>query len=496
LLTEDSTILIVDDQAVMRKAIARVLDKAGLRKHIECGNLTDAILCLDSECIDAVVLDMRLGSSDGLDLVEFTRGRELASDVPILIVTGEAERDDIMRAVDAGANDYLVKPFQSEDLASKIKKLLQAYLNPDGDAVVLRASERLILNSRLTEAIEMLKSVLDTNKQNLRAMLLTAICSFRLGKNEQAIQICDQVITINPQYFKAFRTKADVLIKMNRPDEAIFSLKKELELHPKTASRQALLAKLLLAQKSAQEAKEHFRLALQQNNKHLDALVGMVSVFSQEENFEKSLYYIKRLRRTYPSVTKVLESAIHFAFKYKQERQIELMLREERHQFPKRKEVHQALLAFYARAKLDDKVEESTLRFAKEMPEDATSILAVGDLHMQKKRYGDAIEAFLESLRHSPNPNIYPRLVKAMIAAQRFEEAEEICSTMLRMGMNRADVVSQLANLAYEKGDVRKAYFLLKLAASLGKSSDLSLKLIAELRAKILASRPALEFAS
>ena len=47
-----------------------------------------------------------------------------------------------------------------------------------------------------------------------------------------------------------------------------------------------------------------------------------------------------------------------------------------------------------------------------------------------------------------------------------------------------------------KKGDVRKAYFLLKLAVSLGKSSDLSVKLITELRSKILASRPALEFAS
>lgn len=493
---EDAAILIVDDQSIMRKAIARVLDKAGLKNHVECGNLTDAILCLDTQCVDAVVLDMRLGSSDGLDLVEFIRGRELASDVPILIVTGEAERDDIMRAVDAGANDYLVKPFQAEDLEVKLKKMVQAYLNPDGDAIMLRAAERLILNGKPTEAINTLKTVLDTSKNNLRAMLLTAICSFILGKNEQAIQICDQVTLINPQYFKAFRTKADVLIKENRADEAVVVLRKELELHPKTASRQTLLAKLLLAQKSVQDAKEHFRLALQQNNKHLDALVGMVSVFSQEENFEKSLYYIKRLRRTYPSVTKVLESAIHFAFKYKQERQIELMLREERHQFPKRKEVHQALLSFYARAKQDDKIEESTIRFAKEMPDEAASILAVGDLHMQKKKYGDAIEAFLESLRRSPNPNVYPRLVKAMIAAQRFEEAEEICSTMLRMGMNRADVIGQLANLAYEKGDIRKAYFLLKMAASLGKSSDLSKKLILELRQKIMTSRNSIDFAS
>jgi len=83
-----------------------------------------------------------------------------------------------------------------------------------------------------------------------------------------------------------------------------------------------------------------------------------------------------------------------------------------------------------------------------------------------------------------------------MIAAQRFEEAEEICSTMLRMGMNRADVIGQLANLAYEKGDIRKAYFLLKMAASLGKSSDLSKKLILELRQKIMTSRNSIDFAS
>jgi len=130
------TILVVDDEPQIRRVLRTTLAADGY-SIIEAHDGADALLKLGSERPDLVLLDMNMPGMDGLEVCREIR---LASDVPILMLTvRNAERDKV-RALDAGADDYVVKPFGIQELLARIRAALRRTL-PDEDAVTVASKE-------------------------------------------------------------------------------------------------------------------------------------------------------------------------------------------------------------------------------------------------------------------------------------------------------------------------------------------------------------------
>ncbi len=123
--------LVVDDSATIRRIIVNSLKRIGFDDCIEAGDGIEALETFDSS-VDFVITDWNMPNMGGLDFVRALRERDDVNQVPVLMVTTRSVREDIKRAAEAGANNYVVKPFTPQVLKEKIEKLLGAVGAPDG----------------------------------------------------------------------------------------------------------------------------------------------------------------------------------------------------------------------------------------------------------------------------------------------------------------------------------------------------------------------------
>ena len=113
--------LVVDDSRAMRSILTRLLRKAGVDHIAEAADGCEAIACLDDDDLpDIALVDWNMPNMNGLELVGALRGRPEWRRITILMVTTESEQGQIVRALAAGAHEYLIKPFEEESLFDKL----------------------------------------------------------------------------------------------------------------------------------------------------------------------------------------------------------------------------------------------------------------------------------------------------------------------------------------------------------------------------------------
>ena len=115
-------ILLVEDDADMSKALARALDKRGF-EVTTCADGAHAFRQIREETNDLVILDLNIPSLDGLHILQRTRAMSIA--VPIIVLTARGAVGDRVAGLNAGADDYLAKPFDLEELEARIHAQLR-----------------------------------------------------------------------------------------------------------------------------------------------------------------------------------------------------------------------------------------------------------------------------------------------------------------------------------------------------------------------------------
>lgn len=118
-------ILVVDDFATMRKVVRNLLKQGGYDDIVEAEDGVMALKALKSQKIDFVVSDWNMPNMSGLELLKAVRADPELAKTPFLMVTAEALQDNVVAAVKAGVNNYIVKPFTAEVLNEKIKKIIE-----------------------------------------------------------------------------------------------------------------------------------------------------------------------------------------------------------------------------------------------------------------------------------------------------------------------------------------------------------------------------------
>ncbi len=119
-------ILAVDDSPTMRRIIVNTLKRAGYEDVTEASDGKDALAKMKVEQFNFVITDWNMPEMDGLTFVTQVRSADEFKDTPILMVTTRSVKDDIIEAMKAGVNNYIVKPFTPETLGEKIKQVLKA----------------------------------------------------------------------------------------------------------------------------------------------------------------------------------------------------------------------------------------------------------------------------------------------------------------------------------------------------------------------------------
>ena len=124
-LDKNMKILIVDDFSTMRRIIKNLLRDLGFTNTDEADDGNTALPMLKSGKYDFLVTDWNMPGMSGFDLLKAVRADEDLKDLPILMVTAEAKRDQIVAAAQAGVNGYVVKPFTAAVLKEKIEKIFE-----------------------------------------------------------------------------------------------------------------------------------------------------------------------------------------------------------------------------------------------------------------------------------------------------------------------------------------------------------------------------------
>ena len=124
-MDKEMKILIVDDFSTMRRIIKNLLRDLGFNNTQEADDGQTALPMLKSGKFDFLVTDWNMPGMDGLTLLKTVRSDEDLSDMPVLMVTAEAKREQIVIAAEAGVNGYVVKPFTAATLKEKIEKIFQ-----------------------------------------------------------------------------------------------------------------------------------------------------------------------------------------------------------------------------------------------------------------------------------------------------------------------------------------------------------------------------------
>ncbi|MFV1873245.1 MAG: chemotaxis response regulator CheY [Oleiphilus sp.] len=124
-MNKDMKILVVDDFSTMRRIIKNLLRDLGFSNTDEADDGNSALPMLQSGKYDFLVTDWNMPGMTGIELLQHVRADENLKTLPVLMVTAEAKRDQIVAAAQAGVNGYVVKPFTAAVLKEKIEKIFE-----------------------------------------------------------------------------------------------------------------------------------------------------------------------------------------------------------------------------------------------------------------------------------------------------------------------------------------------------------------------------------
>ncbi len=120
---KNMTVLVVDDFSTMRRINKNILKELGFKNILEADDGTTALEVLKSNKVDLIISDWNMPKMTGLEFLKKVRASSEYKDIPFLMVTAEAQKENIIEAVKAKVSNYIVKPFTAQTLSEKIEKI-------------------------------------------------------------------------------------------------------------------------------------------------------------------------------------------------------------------------------------------------------------------------------------------------------------------------------------------------------------------------------------
>jgi len=126
-MNPDLTYLVVDDFSTMRRIVSGLLRQCGASRILEAEDGVQALRIIESKPVDFVISDWNMPNMTGLDLLKTLRAHPKFSRMPVLLITAEGKKENIVEAAQAGADGYIVKPFTQDILQEKLTRILSKH---------------------------------------------------------------------------------------------------------------------------------------------------------------------------------------------------------------------------------------------------------------------------------------------------------------------------------------------------------------------------------
>lgn len=210
------SILVVDDMKSMRLTIRKMLKSLGIGKKLQFAENGKAGLQIlrGSKC-DLAIIDWNMPVMNGIAMLEEIRNDPALRDMPVIMVTAEAERDIVLEVAETEVEGYLLKPLTLESLDSKIKTVIQQLENPDPVTVHRKRARDLEEAGDYSGAIQETKLALQLKPSASRLLRQLGLLNFRIKKNQIAEKCLLKAVSVNPQDTKSRVFLADYYLKIN-----------------------------------------------------------------------------------------------------------------------------------------------------------------------------------------------------------------------------------------------------------------------------------------
>ncbi len=120
----DVSILLVDDQPSMRSLARFALESFGMRSVVEAKSGREAIQLMEGKAFSLIISDWNMEDVDGLTFLKVVRKHPRTKSTPFIMLTGHSDREQVKQAIDAGVNNYVIKPFDAMTLLKKIEAVI------------------------------------------------------------------------------------------------------------------------------------------------------------------------------------------------------------------------------------------------------------------------------------------------------------------------------------------------------------------------------------
>lgn len=427
-------IMIIDDQNVVRKAMRRLIERNLPNAEVhEFSSTKDSIQHLKNNPTTLIFLDLYMPGGNGFEVISYVRSRPIASDIPIVVVSGEATKEDIVHCVDLGATDYVLKPFEPNDFTNKVTAVLKAYQNPNEKILSIREAEACLIKGDLNGANTILSDLKKQEPTWPRMLVAYAQLCEKKNMFDAALSYVRQAIDANPLYFAAYNIGANVAIKQNRTTDAIDLLTKELAINGKQPGRRRQLAELYASINDYANAQENLRQALITDPKNEDLLLSMADMQQRNGDVDKAVHYFLKTRRQNPQSQKAMEGLIEVCIKNNRVKHAENTLTDLLKLNPGQKDLLFTRAKFYERTKEVEK--------------------ALTDVN----NYLEAVHDNVEALKFK---------IKILNDLQQYEEAYNICEKVAKIAPD-ADIFGKQGVLAFRLGKNESAIDAYKAALKL-----------------------------
>jgi CheY-like chemotaxis protein len=251
----EMSVLVADDMENMFSAIRSIMRILGFGKKFQyVGNGADALAALKAGLFDLALLDNNMPGISGLELLSIIRGDKTLRDLPVIMITGHADREFITNAAESDIDAYILKPITVNLLKQKIPPIIERANNPSPMATHLKAAGRYEEQGNLDAAVHEAQCAVAANPDSTRPLRELGYYYIKKGDLEQAESCLLRAAAMNRLDVIACTHLGDLYLQKNDPDRALQYYVKAMKISPRNYERALNLGKLLIRKKMTAKA--------------------------------------------------------------------------------------------------------------------------------------------------------------------------------------------------------------------------------------------------
>lgn len=261
----DKIIITVDDQIIIRKMVKSFLSHLGVSplnmREADDGDTALGLINELKEKVGIILLDWNMPRVPGIDVLRTIRENTETRHIPVLMVTAETKEEQIVRAVEEGINNYLIKPFTASDLEEKMLNIF----SPPPYVKLMNEAEKLIENGDNEKAITILEGVLRQKPESAGARMLLGRAHKNMGDLQNAKKNYQEAAEKNPHFIKALNALSGFLLEKGENEEALRVLAQADKISPMMPERKITMGGIYLEKGDTQKAFQAFEDAVKIN---------------------------------------------------------------------------------------------------------------------------------------------------------------------------------------------------------------------------------------